>query len=99
MKVLLVNGSPHRKGETYNALSLVETALNEKGIGTEWFWIGNKPVLGCVDCGKCSKTFRCSKTKATSFIFSRNSHLMAWGRRRIHAASLSYKALCYPELG
>lgn len=59
MKVLLVNGSPHRKGETYNALSLVETALNEKGIGTEWFWIGNKPVRGCVDCGKCSKTFRC----------------------------------------
>ena len=50
MKVLLVNGSPHRKGETYNALSLVETALNEKGIGTEWFWIGNKPVRGCVDC-------------------------------------------------
>ena len=59
MKVLLVNGSPHRKRETYNALSLVETALNEKDIGTEWFWIGNKPVRGCVDCGKCSKTFRC----------------------------------------
>ena len=33
MKVLLVNGSPHRKGETYNALSLVETALNEKVSG------------------------------------------------------------------
>ena len=47
MKVLLVNGSPHWKGETYNALSLVETALNEKGIGMEWFWIGNKPVRGC----------------------------------------------------
>ena len=37
----------------------METALNEKGIGTEWFWIGNKPVRGCVDCGKCSKTFLC----------------------------------------
>lgn len=24
-------------------------------------------------------SYRCSKTKATSFIFSRNSHLMAWG--------------------
>lgn len=55
MKVLLVNGSPHRKGETYNALSLVGTSLNEKGIGTEWFWIGNKPVRGYVDCVKCSK--------------------------------------------
>lgn len=50
MKVLLVNGSPHRKGETYNALSLVETALNEKGIGTEWFWIGNKPAAAVFKC-------------------------------------------------
>ena len=47
MKVLLVNGSPHRKGETYHALSLVEKALHEKGIATEWFWVGNKPVRGC----------------------------------------------------
>ena len=50
MKVLLVNGSPHRKGETYNALSLVETSLNEKGIGTEWFWIGNKPAAAVASC-------------------------------------------------
>lgn len=51
MKVLLVNGSPHKQGETYNALSLVEKALHEKGITTEWFWVGNKPVRGCIDCG------------------------------------------------
>lgn len=37
MKVLLVNGSPHQKGETYHALSLVEKALQDKGVGTEWF--------------------------------------------------------------
>lgn len=60
MKVLLVNGSPHQKGETYNALSLVEKALHEKGIATEWFWVRNKPVRGCIDCGQCSKTFRCA---------------------------------------
>ena len=45
MKVLLVNGSPHRNGETYHALSLVEKALHEKGITTEWFWVGNKSVV------------------------------------------------------
>ena len=39
MKVLLVNGSPHRNGETY------QKALYEKGITTEWFWVGNKPVV------------------------------------------------------
>lgn len=60
MKVLLVNGSPHQKGETYNALSLVEKALHEKDIATEWFWVRNKPVRGCIDCGQCSKTFRCA---------------------------------------
>ena len=60
MKVLLVNGSPHQKGETYNALSLVEKALHEKGIATEWFWVRNRPVRGCIDCGQCSKTFRCA---------------------------------------
>lgn len=62
MKVLLVNGSPHSKGETYKALSLVEQALREKGLETEWFWIGNKPVRGCIDCRKCSNGFRCAFT-------------------------------------
>ena len=59
MKVLLVNGSPHKNGETYKALSLVEESLKENGIDTEWFWIGNKPVRGCIGCGGCSKKFRC----------------------------------------
>ena len=53
MTVLLINGSPHSKGETSYALSLVEKALNEKGINTKWFWIGNKMVRGCIDCGLC----------------------------------------------
>ena len=35
MTVLLINGSPHSKGETSYALSLVEKALNEKGINTK----------------------------------------------------------------
>ena len=30
MKVLLVNGSPHKKGCTYTALCEVSSALNEK---------------------------------------------------------------------
>lgn len=43
MKVLLVNGSPHKEGCTYTALTEVEKALNEEGIETEIFWIGNRP--------------------------------------------------------
>ena len=59
MKVILVNGSPKEKGCTYTALKEVEKTLNINGIETEIFWIGNKPVSGCLGCGNCSKTGRC----------------------------------------
>lgn len=59
MKVLLVNGSPHEKGCTCTALTEVAETLNKEGIGTEIFWIGNKPISGCTACQKCRKTGRC----------------------------------------
>ena len=34
MKVLLVNGSPHKNGCTYTALCEVSSALNENGISS-----------------------------------------------------------------
>ena len=51
MKVLLVNGSPHREGCTYTALCAVSEALNQNGIDTDTFWIGNKPISGCIVFG------------------------------------------------
>ena len=45
MKVLLVNGSPHQNGCTYTALCEVSESLNQNGIDTDVFWIGNKRVL------------------------------------------------------
>ena len=59
MKIILVNGSPKEKGCTYTALREVEKSLNENGIQTEIFWIGNKPVAGCIGCGSCLKTGKC----------------------------------------
>lgn len=59
MKVLLVNGSPHKNGCTYTALCEVERALSEEGIDTEIFWIGNTPVGGCIGCGQCRKLGKC----------------------------------------
>lgn len=59
MKVLLVNGSPHEKGCTYTALKEVEKALNEKGVETEIYWVGNKAVSGCLGCGACRKLGKC----------------------------------------
>ena len=53
MKVLLVNGSPHKEGCTYTALAEVGNALNQSGIDTDVFWIGNKPLSGCIACKSC----------------------------------------------
>jgi multimeric flavodoxin WrbA len=59
MKVLLVNGSPHEKGCTYTALCEVGAALDKEGIEADHFWIGNKPLAGCIGCGYCMKNGRC----------------------------------------
>lgn len=59
MKVILVNGSPNSKGCTYTALKEVESSLNKNEIDTEIFWLGNKPVAGCIGCGICLKTGKC----------------------------------------
>ena len=53
MKVILVNGSPHAKGCTYTALTEAAKALENQGIETEIFQVGNKPIGGCIGCGAC----------------------------------------------
>lgn len=59
MKVLLVNGGPHKNGCTYTALTEIEKELNKEGIDTEIFWIGVKPISGCIACGNCYKNGKC----------------------------------------
>ena len=59
MKVLLVNGSPHQRGCTYTALEEVAKTLEENGIETEIFQVGNKPINGCIGCGVCRKKGEC----------------------------------------
>ncbi len=59
MKVLLINGSPHEKGCTYTALSECAKTLQEAGVETEFFWIGRKPMQGCVACGGCTRIGKC----------------------------------------
>lgn len=53
MKVLLINGSPHQNGNTFVALAEVAKTLETEGIETEIFWLGNKPIRGCIACGAC----------------------------------------------
>ncbi len=59
MKVILANGSPHKNGCTYTALSEIAATLEKEGIESEIFWIGNKPLSGCIACKGCFKTGKC----------------------------------------
>ena len=59
MKVLLVNGSPHKNGSTNRALEEVAATLNKNGIETEIFWIGNRALSGCIACKTCAKIGKC----------------------------------------
>ena len=53
MKVLLVNGSPHREGCTHTALEEVGRELERLGVQAEEFWCGGKAIMGCHGCGHC----------------------------------------------
>ncbi len=52
-KVLLINGSPRRNGNTFVALTEVAKALQAQGIESEIVHIGTRAVRGCIACGKC----------------------------------------------
>lgn len=59
MKVLLLNGGPHKDGCTNVALSEVAKALNLEGIETEIMHVGADQTHGCMGCGGCGSTGRC----------------------------------------
>ncbi len=60
MKVLLVNGGPHKDGCTNLALEEVAKTLQKNNIETEIIWLGVKPISGCIACNKCmQKDNRC----------------------------------------
>ena len=60
MKVLIINGSPHKAGCTSVALKELENTLNLEGIDTESVYIGSTSVRGCIGCGTCRKTMQCA---------------------------------------
>lgn len=85
MKVMLVNGSPHKNGCTHRALAEVATTLDAHGIESEIFWIGAKPAAGCMACGRCRETgacifddavneFRARAEQADGFVFGAPVH-------------------------
>ena len=59
MKVLIINGSPRREGNTSIALDEVRRTLEAEGIETEIVHVGHKDIHGCVACGKCKEAGKC----------------------------------------
>ena len=59
MKVLLLNGSPHPKGNTALALDEMERIFAENGVETERIHVGNKDIRSCIACGSCHNKGKC----------------------------------------
>lgn len=53
MKVVLFNGSPRKKGNTFYALKIVMDELENEGIECDYIWLGGKNLKGCTACGAC----------------------------------------------
>ena len=53
MKVLLINGSPRKAGNTFLALSEVAKELEKNGIEAEIMSLGTHPVRSCIACNTC----------------------------------------------
>ncbi|MDR1701957.1 MAG: flavodoxin family protein [Sporomusaceae bacterium] len=55
MKVIAINGSPRKSGNTSLILGKVTAELEKEGIETETIQIGGQSVRGCLSCGTCFK--------------------------------------------
>ena len=59
MKVLILNGSPRKNGNTSIALKEMEKIFKQEGIETELIHVGNKGIRSCIACGACSEKGKC----------------------------------------
>ena len=54
MKVIAINGSPKKEGNTAQSLQLIGDELIAGGIQFEILQVGHKMIHGCIACGKCA---------------------------------------------
>ncbi len=59
MKVLIVNGSPRKDGNTSIAVREMEKVFAENGVEVETMQIGNQAIRGCIACGGCAQKGKC----------------------------------------
>ena len=54
MKVIALNGSPRKDGNTAAALKIMAEELEKEGIAVETINIGHLAIHGCTACGYCA---------------------------------------------
>ena len=59
MKVLMINGSPRKDGNTSVSLKELEKTFLEEGVEVETVQIGMQNVRGCIACGTCMEQGKC----------------------------------------
>lgn len=59
MKVLIINGSPRKDGNTAIAIREMEQVFQQKDVEVETVQIGTQDVRGCIACGSCAKNGKC----------------------------------------
>ena len=59
MKVLILNGSPRKEGNTAIAIREMVSVFEQEGVEAEVIEVGSKVVRGCMACGACGKLGRC----------------------------------------
>lgn len=59
MKILMINGSPRKNGNTSIALKEMEQIFQTEGIETEIIQMGNQNIRGCIACYSCKKNGKC----------------------------------------
>ena len=59
MKVLILNGSPRKGGNTSIALDEMVRIFEADGIEAEVVQVGNKAVRGCIACRTCAEKGKC----------------------------------------
>lgn len=59
MKVLMINGSPRKNGNTAIALKEMVQIFAQQGIESEIVQVGNQAIRGCIACGSCYEKGKC----------------------------------------
>lgn len=59
MKVLILNASPRRNGNTSIAVREMQKVFESEDVEVDEMRIGTKSIRGCIACGGCSKTGAC----------------------------------------